>query len=72
LLAAWLKQTGRRYNDWLADLRINEAKRVLKEHPEWSNEFVAEHCGFNDRSYFQRKFKEKTGLSPAEYLHTSA
>jgi len=71
LLSAWLKQTGRRYNDWLADLRINEAKRVLKEHPEWSNEFVAEHCGFNDRSYFQRKFKEKTGLSPAEYLNAT-
>ena len=71
LLSAWLKHKGRRYNDWLADLRIEEAKHMLKEHPEWSNEYVAEHCGFSDRSYFQKKFKEKTGLSPTEFLHTS-
>ena len=69
LLSAWLKHKGRRYNDWLADLRIEEAKHMLKEHPEWSNEYMAERCGFSDRSYFQKKFKEKTGLSPTEFLH---
>jgi YesN/AraC family two-component response regulator len=68
LLSAWLKQWGRKYNDWLAGLRVDEAKRVLKEHPDWSNESVALHCGFTDRSYFQKKFKERTGYSPAEYL----
>ena len=72
LLAAWLKHEGRRYNDWLSDLRIEEARRVLREHPEWSNEYVAQYCGFSDRSYFQKKFKEKTGLSPTEFLHMPA
>ena len=28
---------------------------------------VARECGFTDRSYFQRKFKELTGRTPAEW-----
>ena len=69
LLSAWLKHRGCRYNEWLTDLRIDEAKRMLKAHPDWSNEAIAIHCGFSDRSYFQKKFKERTGFSPTEYLN---
>ena len=72
LLSAWLKQTGRHYNEWLAELRINEAKRTLQEHPEWNNEAVAMHCGFNDRCYFQKVFKEMTGMTPAQYIATQS
>ena len=68
LLSFWLKQSGRHYSEWLTDLRIEEAKRVLLEHPEWSNEAVAQHCGFSDRCYFQKKFKEATGLTPAQFI----
>lgn len=68
LLSVWLKQSGRHYSEWLTDLRIEEAKRVLSEHPEWSNEAVAQHCGFSDRCYFQKKFKEATGLTPAQFI----
>ena len=67
LLSAWLKQQGYHYNDWLTGLRIDEAKRMLKAHPDWNNETIALHCGFTDRSYFQKKFKERTGFSPTEY-----
>lgn len=68
LLSVWLKQSGHHYSEWLTQLRIDEAKRVLREHPEWSNEAVAQHCGFSDRSYFQKKFKEATGLTPTQFL----
>lgn len=67
LLSAWLKQQGLTYSTWMTDVRIDEAKRVLVQHPEWNNEAVASHCGFRDRTYFQKKFKEITGLSPAEF-----
>ena len=70
LLSAWLKQWGKHYNDWLTDLRVDEAKRMLREHPDWNNEAIALHCGFADRSYFQKKFKERTGFSPAEYINS--
>lgn len=66
-LSAWLKQQNLTYAAWMTNLRIEEAKNIMKTHPEWSNEAVASHCGFNDRSYFQKKFKEATGLSPAEF-----
>ena len=67
LLSAWLKQKGLHYNDWLTSLRINEAKQVMLAHPEWSNETIAQHCGFSDRTYFQRKFKNITGLTPNDF-----
>ena len=67
LLSAWLKKKNRTYASWMNSLRIDAAKRVLREHPEWSNEAVAQHCGFSDRSYFQKKFKEATGQTPTEY-----
>ena len=66
-LSAWLKQQGLTYSTWMTDLRIEEAKRIIKEHPQWTNEAIAQHCGFSDRSYFQKKFKESTGMTPAEW-----
>lgn len=68
LLSAWLKQRGLHYSDWLTALRIDEAKQVMRAHPDWSNESIAQHCGFSDRTYFQRKFKDLTGLTPNDYL----
>ena len=66
-LTAWLHQHGLKYNEWMAQLRIEEAKRIISEHPDWGNDSVAQHCGFTDRSAFQKKFKQKTGLTPAEW-----
>lgn len=71
LLSAWLKQKGLHYSDWLTALRIDEAKQVMRAHPDWSNETIALHCGFSDRTYFQRKFKDLTGLTPTDYLSTT-
>ena len=68
-LSGWLRQQNCKYSEWMTDLRVEEAKRVIKSHPDWSNESVAEHCGFSDRTYFQKKFKEKTGMTPADYLN---
>lgn len=67
MLKAWIKEHYTNYADWMTDLRIEEAKRVIIEHPDWNNEIISDHCGFTDRSYFQRKFKEKTGITPSQY-----
>lgn len=66
-LSQWLRHQNKRYSDWITELRIEEAKRTLTMHNDWSNEAVALHCGFNDRSYFQKKFKESTGITPTDY-----
>ena len=67
LLSAWLSRRHIDYAGWLNSLRIEKAKELLTANPEWSNEAVARECGFTDRSYFQRKFKELTGRTPAEW-----
>ena len=68
LLSAWIKAQGyASYSRWITTLRVEEAKRTLQAHPDWSNEAVADHCGIS-RSHFQRVFKQETGLSPADFL----
>ena len=67
-LTIWLNSHHTDYATWLNQLRIDKAKLLLVEHPEWSNEAIAQACGFNDRSYFQRKFKELTHMTPSRYL----
>ncbi len=67
-LAMWLKTTQwELFNPWMTHLRIEEAKRMLKEHEDWSNDAVAQQCGFASRNYFQQVFKKSTGLTPAQY-----
>ena len=67
-LTCWLHQQNLKYTDWMARLRVEEAKRVMKEHPEFGNDAIAQHCGFADRTVFQRTFKKRTGMTPAQYV----
>lgn len=67
-LTAWLKTTDQElFNPWLTSLRIEEAKRLLKEHPNWSNDNIAQACGFSSRSYFHNVFRKQTGMTPAQF-----
>ena len=61
---------GNTFRTWLSAIRVREAKRLMTEHPEYSNEVVSTECGFSSRLYFQRLFKEKTGLTPAEWKNS--
>ena len=49
-LTAWLHQRGVKYTEWMAQLRVEEAKRTIAAHPDWGNDAVAQHCGFADRT----------------------
>lgn len=67
-LLAWVKAQGYdSFTQWITGLRIEEAKRLLDEHPDWSIDAVADHCGIS-RSHFHTVFKKETGHSPAELL----
>jgi AraC-like DNA-binding protein len=68
LLSAWIKAQGHAsYTRWITTLRVDEAKRALQAHPDWSNEAIADHCGIS-RSNFQRVFHEITGVTPAKFV----
>ena len=67
-LTAWVKASGHSsFTRWITSLRIDEAKRVLSKHPDWTNEAVADHCGFS-RTHFQKIFKQETGMVPSEFI----
>lgn len=68
-LTAWVKASGHQsFTKWIIAQRIEEAKRVLHEHSDWTNEAVADHCGFN-RTHFHKIFKQATGMVPSEYIY---
>lgn len=48
-------------------LRIDQAKKLLKEHRDWSIGEIASACGFQDYNYFISAFKKAVGLSPKQY-----
>jgi two-component system response regulator YesN len=60
------KQTGRNFVDYLIDLRIREAKRLLVENDNRIYD-VAGAAGFKDVKYFSKVFKKVTGLTPMAY-----
>lgn len=68
LLVQWIKNTEYEvFSWWIAHLRVEEAKQLMEQHPEYSNEAVAAECGFSSRSYFQKVFRDLTGTTPLEY-----
>jgi len=67
-LTTWLHQRGQKYTEWIAQLRVEEAKHTIATHPDWSNDAIAQHCGFTDRTVLQRTFKKIEGITPQKYL----
>lgn len=62
----FLKETGRKFSDYLAEVRIRNAKQYLAEG--YKVQDVAEKVGCgNNPHYFSQLFKKKTGMSPSAY-----
>lgn len=55
------------FRTWLSDIRFNEAVRMMKENPEFSNDAISTECGFSSHTQIYRVFKQKTGLSPSQW-----
>jgi transcriptional regulator GlxA family with amidase domain len=52
--------------DYLQNLRIEEAKRLL-ETSERAVDEISYEIGSEDASFFRRLFKRRTGVAPAQY-----
>lgn len=69
------KSTGDSFKQYLNELRIEEAKRLLSQTDKLIYE-IAEEVGFKESKYFTSKFTADVGVSPIEYrkkrqyLHT--
>lgn len=55
------------FRTWLSDIRFNEAVRMMKERPDFSNDALSTECGFSSHTQIYRIFKQKTGLSPNQW-----
>ena len=49
---------------WLAEVRFEAAKKMMRDYPDYNNDIISAECGFSSRSYLYRIFKEKEGCSP--------
>ena len=65
------RQMGTSIIQYLLDIRIEEAKRLLSE-SSMSCSRIANAVGFEDANYFSRIFKKKTGYSPIGYRRFSS
>lgn len=59
------------FNGWLNGLRIEEAKRRMRDNPDISLAEVAEQVGFADLAHFSKQFKIKEGCSPSTWKKIS-
>ncbi|OGF50162.1 MAG: hypothetical protein A2231_07770 [Candidatus Firestonebacteria bacterium RIFOXYA2_FULL_40_8] len=60
------KITGRTFTEYLNNLRIDYASKLLTSTQKQVSEICYE-SGFNDLSYFNRVFKAQKGVTPREY-----
>lgn len=56
--------------EYLTELRINQARKLLTEMPFYSVEEISRLCGYSDPFYFSRVFKKAAGLSPQKFKNT--
>jgi AraC-like DNA-binding protein len=60
------KYTRKTFSEFLIEIRIGHACKLLQQHTLDVNQ-VSIQCGFNNISYFNRKFKSMTQKTPVEY-----
>ena len=65
------RETGRSVIDYLLEVRMTEAKKLLAE-GSVSLSAVSDAVGFDDYNYFSRIFKKRTGYTPSEYRRITA
>lgn len=65
-LSLFKKETGKTFTDYLTDVRIREAKNLLRT-SEMNITEIAYEIGFNNSNYFSNIFKKTVGVSAKEY-----
>jgi two-component system response regulator YesN len=59
-------ETGMNFSEYLLEVRINEAKKLLAN-PEFKVYEIGQLVGYDESVSFGRAFKKKVGVSPADY-----
>lgn len=60
------QETGMSFTEYLRELRLAEAKRMLRD-TDWSIQVICESVGFVATSYLRKLLQQREGVSPTEY-----
>jgi YesN/AraC family two-component response regulator len=61
------EEVGIGFSEYLNDVRLKAAQKMLIECPDLSISAISEKCGFNSQHYFSQTFRKMTGKSPRDY-----
>ncbi|MEQ8419615.1 MAG: AraC family transcriptional regulator [Arenibacter algicola] len=61
------KRTNKTFFQFLIEIRIENACKLITNSPDLSIAMISEQCGFGTIANFNRKFKEIKGLTPTDY-----
>jgi len=70
MLAAFKKSFGTSIMDYLTEVRLEHAKKML-ENDALTIKHISSCCGFSDQNYFTKVFEKHTGLTPTKYRLSS-
>lgn len=65
------RYAGKSYSEYMQNLRLIHAARLLHDHPNWTMDAVAEQCCMSLRT-FHRLFMKKYGMTPQTYQKEEA
>jgi two-component system response regulator YesN len=68
--AIFRSETGLTFRDYLANTRIEQAKKLLVNSSMKCSE-IAYHCGYNDPHYFSLLFRRSCGQTPQQFRNTN-
>ncbi|HOZ15019.1 MAG TPA: helix-turn-helix domain-containing protein [Tenuifilaceae bacterium] len=66
------REEGINFNTWINRMRIEDAKQLLIDNPDYSIVIVSEMVGYTEQANFSRQFKLITGESPLVWRKKSA
>ncbi len=62
---------GKNFAGYLGELRIQRASELVREHPDLTVEEISRQLGYNDPMYFNKLFKQATGMTIKEYQRSA-
>lgn len=58
---------GIKFTDYINHFRIQKAKQLMLDNPDWSLFKIAEMVGFSSQHHFSNSFKKMEGITPSQF-----
>lgn len=65
------EKLGKTFNQIINEFRIEKAREMLRDNPDWTVLRISIEVGFNSKSAFHRAFKQIAGINPEEFRKQS-